>query len=509
MTARARRSTRQGLEYWLDKRGFTAESEDPAEDGTVQIRVLRPKRGQPRRFPESFHIVPADDIGESYWADRIRDLLRIPNEERLRIIPVAGWFPQAGSEYRVRIRRGRGGLVYAFPAERQSLRDNSWRPGPTYLQGGQWTFKKGKEVAGRPQIYFAQHPETGQYVLTWGEVPIPAGAEEALVDMTGLMIRPVRTASYWIAGKPKVVEGLTEGQIIVYDEDLAHRIFLATVSHAPEIRIFGEDWTPPELFGTPRPVKQSDSALLGKQLKEVLDAADNWRRRELMPAIHPDRWPEEILNQLTPGQKHRLSEAAGDIYSQVELAWEWYVTTLKRMEENIRRVLASGIPLSRKDFTLPKPEGRPQRRQPLISLEPAEIRQMMLEDITGKKGAARKEVEVRPAKSRAVTPGTKARSAGQPEPKRRKGKLALQRRAGRVVATTGDEPTNAVAEAMRQALATTKPEPPVPAAKPKSYFFGLCSVCQTRRVRTTKPDLSGKVIEDALCKKCAKKKGKK
>lgn len=495
-----RRQQGQGLGYWLDRRGFTAESDDPAEDGTVQIRVLRPKRDQPRRFPESFYIVPADDMGESFWASKIRKLLEIPEDQKLRIIPVSGWFPRPGSEYRVRIRRGRGGLVYAFPAERHSLQDGSWRPGPTFLQGGKWTFRKGKEVPGRPQIYSAQHPETGQYVLCWGEVPIPAGAQEALVDMAGLMIRPVRTASYWIAGKPRVIEGLTEGQMAVYDEDLVHRIFLATTSHAPEIRILGEDWSPPEIFGTPRPVRQSDSALLGQEFEKVLDGADTWRRRELMPAVHPDSWPKEVLVQLLPanqreraeqilskmgekpkedegeklekeleellsGPRRHLSEAAGDIYAQVELAWEWYVTTLKRMEENIRRVLASGIPLSRKDFTLPKPEGRPQRRRPLISFEPAEIRQMMLDDITGRKGAARKETEARPTKSRVVTQAPRPAPA-QAGPKKAKGKLAPQRRQGRVIATAGDDaPGSSVREAMRRALAADGQEPA--AEKPK------------------------------------------
>jgi len=508
---------RHDLEYWLDRRGFTAESSDPEKDGTVQIRVLRPKRGQPRRFPESFHLVPADEMIDSYWADRIRDLLGIPGGEKLRIVPVAGWFPRPGSEYRVRIRRGRGGLVYAFPADRRNLQDGSWRPGPTYLQGGKWTFKRGKEIPRKSPIYFAQHPETGQYVLTWGEVPIPAGAQEAVVDMAGLMLRPVRTAAYWIAGRPKVVEGLTEGQIAVYDEDLARRILLATVDYAPEFRLLGEDWTAMEIFGTPRPVKVTQAMDLLGHFADHLRAADNWRRRALLVALHPDGLPEEMLAQLSEGQQRELNRLSAQAAEQVDLAWEWYSMVFQTIENRLKAAAIAGIPASRKDIALPQPEGRKLRRRALVDLSVEEIRGLIFDLLTGKRrrptGGEGKQAGQAAKKSKVDTSATRpSKPSKKPDPETAPttGKVTLptpQRPQGRLVASTGEEPTNSsVAEAMRRALA--KAGEAGTTAKPKSYFFGLCSVCQTRQVRTAKPELSGKVIPGALCKKCAKNRKK-
>jgi hypothetical protein len=536
--------TRQGLDYHVTQVGFTSESDDAALDGTIMIRTLRPLAGKEQRFKKSFHLVPDDDRGESEEADRLRELLGLEGK-KIVLRPTAGFFPRpdggmrVDGKYRVRARRkvNRYGdkereFVLVFPATRHELQEGSWLPAPQFMSG------KLEFQHGSGKFWFGQHPETGQAILTWGEVPMTnirtetrngRTVEVATVDTTGLMIKPWRTEGYWVLGKAKVIEGLNEGQIVAFDEDFYHSMIMETTAYAPEFYINGEAYTAWEIFGTPKPAKASEPEKLISHFVEVKRTADRARRDLFMFASHPDGWSEEITAFLSAGQLRVLRELATTNMTAIALAYEWYEMICDKIIGNLERVKIAGLPASKSDAALPLPRQRKQRKTALCQLTVAEIRDQMLIKIGAKKAKVAKKAESGADKADgkekkgAPAKGTPKKSTGSrpgrrsPE-ERRKAHITPETRTAYETATTGAE--SPVAAAMREALAENgvTPETDSPGStpadeepagkKPASHYFGFCSVCQERKVRTTKPELSGKVIPGARCKKCAKNRKK-
>jgi len=513
---RPSRTRKFNLEDWLEEKGFTPESDDPAKDGTVMIRALRHRPGLLVRYPERYYLVPDDDREEYYQADRIRGLLGLDENEKLVLRPTAGFYPRGGRKYRVRLRlreSPRGDYILVFPARRSELKKD-WQP---QLLAPNWNleFQEGTNGA-----WLSHHLETGQLILSW-QLQLKADETGTVKFNTqGYTLKPRLTDGFWIIGKPKNVETLSEGQELnVYEPELARRVIMSTIKSAPDFPVLGgQNFSAWEIFATPKPTSIAKPEQLLMNFSTWARESDVWMRRELWRIIHPDNWPAEMTKGLSAHHLGILQDMVGETFAQTELALDWATMIVQQIERRLRNVIRTGLPISASDFSLPMPavqavdrktkvrqtQTRRMRRRPLRDMEPDEIRGLMLARIGIRPGEA--EPESKRAAMTAPAPSTTKR-------KRQAASVTKHVRPSEVVAYSDSqndpvEGLTPVQLAMRGAgiVQTEDEQTPVKLSKKgPTFYFGLCSVCGEGQVKTNDAKLRGEVVPGKLCNGCAKR----
>lgn len=315
-------------------------------------------------------------------ASELRDLLGLRPNQAPMLFGVAAFRGKEGEDYDVYARL-RGNIVELLPVFKLGIREQGvWKPETMTnpfeleleLKNGHW--------GGR-------HPETGQHIRLVDMDLTPNAEGKAHVHPGELVLRPAVTRTFWLLGQAGVVGELSDNAIETYDAEQEEDF-----SYAPYFRIMGRWRSPWECIGDPtfggivvleqvehaepKPKRRHRKAeeqpapkppttheVFEQELEAMIERFDLWRRKVLVPTIHPDRLLNPSVLTVSDEKLEELQRIADETRHQSLLMVEWLRRWAKHFVADLRLRRSLGIPPNR---NLPQPLPMPGRNKPLKEL---------------------------------------------------------------------------------------------------------------------------------------------
>lgn len=335
----------------------------PSDVFELKAEWLEPREGE-TEYPNAVRFLLHEDDFQ-----KVKELFGITTRYIPIIFSTAGFFPKIGEIYNCRLSH-RGRVIYAFPESPRTEKD--WSPGYFYPANG-LDFVRGEKG------YSARHPLTGQFILPARELELDSRTESKIhIAPEGMAARPRLSGGFWIYGPEKILKGISEDSLNIYDEAEAKRLKMKyeTFQYATEYNVLNLNLTVFELFGTPhssmgRPATSIEE--LAKFGKLWLENIDRWVNRVFQAGVHED----VAFTSMSTEEKSRAIEITRNSRNALDEAANWAGFWLQWALEKAEARRSAGLPTAFK--TPPRRNPNQAQTRVLMELKAPEIKQELLE----------------------------------------------------------------------------------------------------------------------------------
>jgi hypothetical protein len=431
--------------------------------GPFRLRAVKPRpdREKKRKFnPDTVILV--------YTSEEVKEeMLDAFGMERLRVIfPVASarMQPNDVTDYGVSLSKS-GQILQAIPIHWKALeRRERWQPEPVPT-------KVEMEFAWNGKFWQSSHPTLGALVSLHRDVEVKAASDVKVRFGPGeIALRPSKTSTVWVAGPMNLLKAIKEADLAMYDEETAER---EKFKFAPVRQILGVDRSAFELVSKREiEVLVSEPATFEFNAQMIVDRIMRWTSKELLPVLHPDEVNRRWANLA------RALELANEVRGNIMYLIGWFKEWVAYAAQETAEKRAAGI--SRIKIHIPKPVGRTAKEYGLIELTGEVIAKRLYQPAE----------RVKPSSTRAAAK-KKAEADEQAKPSRRRRPIAQHVvPEERLVATSGEAPTNNLGDRMPKELLAMadKPSKAKRAARTKGAAKKSAPKRKTRRPRKEEED---------------------